>query len=78
MGAFFSAPDRLVEPVSVEFGTGSKSRAQRRRSQSVNRGKDGAHHRAGDGDLGQLDGDGPGMARDAGPDLDQPELKAGQ
>jgi len=44
----------------------------------VDRSKDGAHHRACDGDLGQLEGDGAGMADDAGADLDQLELEAGR
>jgi hypothetical protein len=44
----------------------------------VDRGKDGAHHRAGDGHLGQLEGDGAGVAHDAGADLDQLQLQAGQ
>src|SRR3546814_7815579 len=37
-----------------------------------------SHHRAGDGDLGQLEGNGAGVADDAGADLDQLELQAGQ
>ncbi len=44
----------------------------------MDRGKDRAHHRACDGHLGQLEGDGAGMAHDAGADLDQFQLKAGQ
>ena len=41
-------------------------------------GEDGAHHRAGDGHLGQLKGDGTGVTDDAGADLDQLQLQAGQ
>ena len=41
-------------------------------------GKDGPHHRTGDRDFGQLEGDGAGVAHDASADLDQLELKAGQ
>jgi len=44
----------------------------------VDRGKYGAHHRAGDRHLGQLEGDGAGMAHDAGADIDQLELQTGQ
>jgi hypothetical protein len=40
--------------------------------------EDCANHGAGDSDLGQLEGDGAGVADDAGPDLGQLELKAGQ
>ena len=39
---------------------------------------DGAHHRAGDGHLGQLEGDGAGVTDDAGADLDQLQLQAGE
>ena len=41
-------------------------------------GKDCAHHRAGDGHLGQLEGDGAGVTHDAGANLDQLQLEAGQ
>jgi hypothetical protein len=34
-------------------------------------GEDGAHHRAGDRNFGQLEGDGAGVAHDAGAALDQ-------
>ena len=44
----------------------------------MDRGEDGAHHRAGDRDLGELEGDGAGVTHDAGADLDQFELQAGQ
>jgi len=44
----------------------------------VDRGEDGAHHRACDGHLGQLEGDGAGVTHDTRPDLDQLELEAGQ
>lgn len=44
----------------------------------MDRGEDGAHHRAGDGHLGQLEGNGAGVTDDAGTDLDQFELQAGQ
>lgn len=44
----------------------------------MDRGENGAHHRAGDRDLGKLEGDGAGVAHDAGADLDQLELEAGQ
>ncbi len=46
--------------------------------QSADRGEDGADHRAGDGHLGQLEGDGAGVADDTRPDLDQLQLQAGQ
>lgn len=45
---------------------------------SVGSGKDGAYHRAGDGDLGKLESAGTGMTHDAGPDLDQFDLEAAQ
>jgi hypothetical protein len=48
------------------------------RSQSVDCGKDGPHHRTGDRDFGQLEGDGAGVAHDASADHDQLELEAGQ
>ena len=44
----------------------------------MDRGKDGPHHRAGDRDLGQLEGDGAGMAHHAAPDPNQFQLQAGQ
>jgi hypothetical protein len=44
----------------------------------VDGGEDGAHHRAGDGHLGQLEGDGAGVTHDTRPDLDQLQLEAGQ
>ena len=44
----------------------------------MDRSENGAHHRAGDRDLGKLEGDGAGVAHDAGADLDQLELEAGQ
>jgi len=44
----------------------------------VDRSNDGAHHRAGARDLGQLEGDGAGVADDAGADLDQLEVEAGR
>ena len=44
----------------------------------MDRGEDGAHHRACDGHLGQLEGDGAGVTHDTRPDLDQLELEAGQ
>lgn len=37
-----------------------------------------AHHWAGDRHFGQQEGDGAGMAEDAGADLDQLELEAGK
>lgn len=40
--------------------------------------KDGAQHRAGNGYLGQLEGDGAGVTDDADPCLDQLEQQAGQ
>ena len=39
-------------------------------------GKDDPDHRAGDRDLGQLEGDGAGVAHDEGPDVGQLELQA--
>ena len=56
----------------------SASRARRWRSQSADGGEDGAHHRAGDSHLGHLEGDGTGVADNAGTDLDQLELQARQ
>ena len=47
-------------------------------SQSVDRSKDGAHHRAGDRHPGELEGDGAGVADDAGHDFDQLQLQASQ
>ena len=44
----------------------------------MNGGKDGAHHRAGDRDLGQLEGDGAGVTDGPRPDFNQPGLQAGQ
>jgi hypothetical protein len=41
-------------------------------------GEDGAHHRAGDGHLGQLEGDGAGVTYHTRPDLDPLQLEAGQ
>ena len=41
-------------------------------------GKDGAHHRAGDRNFGQLEGDGAGVAHDTGADLDQLQLEGCQ
>ena len=38
-------------------------------------GKDGPHHRTGDGNLGQLEGNGAGVTDDAGTNLDQLELR---
>ena len=43
----------------VQFGVGPLSDAYRRRSQSADGGKDGAHHWASDSHLGELEGDGP-------------------
>lgn len=40
--------------------------------------KDGAHHRSGDGHLGQLEGDGAGVTYHTRPDLDQLQLEAGE
>lgn len=64
LGASSSTWDRPVEPVLFSFG--------------IDRGKDGPHHRTSDRDLGQLDGDGACVTHNAGPDLDQLELEAGQ
>ncbi len=47
-------------------------------SKPGNRFEDLAKEFAGDGDLGQLEGDGAGMVHNAGPDLDQSGLQAGQ
>ena len=41
-------------------------------------GKDGAHRRACDSDLGELEGYGPGVADKASADLDQFHLDAGK
>ena len=62
----------------VRSGPGSRSRAERGRAKSADRGEDGAHHRACDRNLCQLEGDGAGVADDAGSDLDQLQLQAGQ
>ena len=61
---FFSASDRPFEPLS--FGLG------------LDRGEDVTHHRAGDGNLSQLKGDGTSVAHDPSADLDQLQLQAGQ
>ena len=45
----------------VQFGVGPLSGAYQRRSQSADGGKDCPHHRARNGDLGELKGDGPGV-----------------
>ena len=52
--------------------------AARGRARAVARegGEDCAHHRAGYRNFGQLEGDGAGVAQDAGADLDQFELQA--
>ena len=60
----------------VKFGFGSRARAKRWCSKAANGIEDGAHHRAGDRDLGHLEGDGAGVAHDAGPDPDHFELQA--
>jgi hypothetical protein len=44
----------------------------------ADRGEDGADHRAGDGRLGQLEGDRAGLADDTRPDLGQLQLQAGE
>ena len=44
----------------------------------MNGGENGADHWAGDGNLGELEGDGAGVTHHAGADLDQLLLKAGQ
>jgi len=44
----------------------------------VDRGEDGPDYGAGDGHLGQLEGNGAGVEHDAGTDLDQLQLQAGQ
>ena len=62
----------------VQFEVGQLFDAYRRRSQSADRGKDAAHHDAGDGHLGQLEDDGADVADEAGSNLNQLELKAGQ
>jgi len=46
--------------------------------QQADSGEDGAHHRAFDLNLGQLEGDGTDVADDVGIDFDQFELGAGQ
>ena len=48
------------------------------RSQAADGSKDGAHHGACDSYLGEVEGDGAGVADDAGADLDQLQLQAGQ
>jgi len=54
---FFSAAGRPVEPLSFSFGL------DRGHAHSCV-GEDGAHHRAGDGHLGQFEGEGVGVTRD--------------
>lgn len=74
---FFSAAGRPILPLSFILGV-DRGRAQRWRSQSADRGEDGAYHRAGGGRLGQLESDGAGVTDDTRPDLDQLQLQAGQ
>jgi hypothetical protein len=49
-----------------------------KRSRTTDRRKDGAHHGVCHCDLGQLGGDVPDMKHDAGRELSQHELDAGQ
>ena len=77
-GGVFQRSVQTCPAAFVQFGRGAPSRAQRRRSQSADGGEDGAYHRAGDGDLGQLECDGAGVTHNAGADLDQLQLQAGQ
>jgi hypothetical protein len=75
---FVSALDRPVEPVSFSLSVdrghahegGARSRWMATRI--------GTHHRASDSHFSQLEGDGTGMAHNAGACLDQLELQAGQ
>ena len=62
----------------LQFGVGPLSGAYRRRSQPADRGKDGAHHWAGDSHLGQLEGDGAGVTQHTGADFGQLQLEADQ
>ena len=64
VASFFRAADIPVLPLSFSLG--------------VDRGEDGAYHRAGYGHLGQLEGDCAGVTDDAGTDFDQLELQAVQ
>lgn len=66
---FLSTAGRPILPLSFRFGVDRGH---------AHDGKDGAHHRAGDGDLGKLEGDGVGVTHDTRPDHDQLELQAGQ
>ena len=77
-GIVFQRDGRTCRASFVQFRHGSRLRATRRRSQALDRSKDGTHHRAGNGDVGELEGIGPCMAHDASPDLNQLGLKAGQ
>jgi len=54
----FSAVDRHVLPLSVRLLSGSRSHPYGKRSEAVDGGEDGADHRAGQSNLGQLEGDG--------------------
>jgi hypothetical protein len=74
----FSALDTLVLPLSSSLGVDPLSDAYRRRSQSADGGKGGAHHWASDSNLGQLKSDGAGVTHHMGADFDQLQLESGQ
>ncbi len=73
----FQRDGQIGQAGFVRGGTVSASCICRRRSKAADRGEDGAHHLASDGDLRQMEGDGAGVAQDAGTDPDEPGLKAG-
>jgi len=77
-GDVFQRSGQTCLAAFVQFWLGPRSRAYRWRSKAADRGEDGAYHRAGDGHLGQLEGDGAGVTDYAGADLDQLQLQAGE
>jgi hypothetical protein len=77
-GGVLQRSGRTCLAAFVQFGLGWRSSACWRRSQPTDGGEDGAHHRAGDGHFGQLGGDGAGVTDDAGAELGQLQLQAGQ
>lgn len=76
-GAVFQRTERPYPAAFVQLGLGSQTCALRWSSQSAEGGEDSANDSAGDGHLGQLEGDRAGVAHDTCPDLDQLELQVG-
>jgi hypothetical protein len=76
-GEDFQRVGQTCPAAFVQFGVGPLSGAYRRRSQLADGGKDCPHHRARDGDLGELEADVPGMADNASADFDRFQLQAG-